>query len=83
MIKQALPDHITANYEAFQKQLPAILGAHQGQFALLHAEQIVEYFSTAGDAYKAGRQLFPDGQFSIQEVVAEPLDLGFFSQAVH
>ncbi|MCC7362533.1 MAG: hypothetical protein IT317_23835 [Anaerolineales bacterium] len=83
MSRLATPDYIIANYDAFQSLLPSILAEHHGQFALLRERQIVEYFSTAGDAYKAGKQLFSDGQFSIQEVVAEPLDLGFFSHAVH
>lgn len=83
MSRLAPPDYITANYDAFEALLPSILDEHHGQFALLHERQIVEYFSTAGDAYKAGKQLYPDGLFSIQEVVAEPLDLGFFSHAMH
>jgi hypothetical protein len=75
-------EHVLANYRAFVQLLPTIITAHQGQFALMRDGQVVEYFSTFADAFKAGRQLYSDGKISIQEVTNLPLDLGFFSHAV-
>jgi len=76
------PDHVRANYKAFLEVLSEIHESHQGQFALLRDGKIVEFFSTFEDAFKAGKQLFPDGIISIQEVSDVPIDLGFFSQAL-
>jgi hypothetical protein len=74
---------VEKNYEAFRVQLPSLMTSHRGKFALMRHEQIVEFFDTARDAYKAGQKLFPEDQlFSIQEVIDTPVDLGFFSHAV-
>jgi hypothetical protein len=77
-------EEVKANYEAFQRELPSIVKGHPGKFALMQNKQIVEYFDTARDAYVAGKKIFQENQpFSIQEVIITPLDLGFFSHAMH
>ena len=76
-------EEVHQNYEAFAAQLPALVQAHGGKFALMRDGKIVEFFDTVRDAYLAGRALFEaDGVFSVQEVVSGPVDLGFFSQAL-
>ena len=76
-------EEVHRNYEAFEAQLPALVQAHGGKFALMRDGKIVELFDTVRDAYLAGRALFEaDGVFSVQEVVSGPVDLGFFSQAL-
>ena len=75
-------EEVRKNYEAFMRQLPELLAAHKGKFALMHSGVIVEYFDTPGDAHRAGQKLFTDGLFSIQEVTDSPVDLGFFSHAL-
>lgn len=75
-------EQIQRNYEVFQTQLPQLIMTHRGKFALMHNGEMVEFFDTARDAYVAGQKLFPDGLFSVQEVVETPVDLGFFSHAV-
>ena len=80
--KKASEDEVQRNYEAFVRVLPTILASHAGKFALMHDSKIIEYFDTAGDAYRAGQQLFKDKPFSIQEVTETAADLGFFSHAV-
>jgi len=32
---------------------------------------------------ETGQKLFADGLFSVQKITGEPIDLGFFSHAVH
>jgi hypothetical protein len=82
-MQDQLLKQIQANYQAFQSQLPALILAHQGQFALMRDEHIVEFFDTARDAYVMGQRLFPQDQiFSVQEVIDTPVDLGFFSCAL-
>lgn len=76
-------DQVERNYRAFVEKLPTLLASHQGKFALMRDEKIIEFFDTARDAYVAGQQLFKDDpMFSVQEVVEAPVDLGFFSHAV-
>ncbi len=76
-------EQLERNYRAFSEKLPALLAQHPGRFALMRDSEIVELFDTARDAYVAGRALFKDDPlFSVQEVVEQPVDLGFFSRAV-
>ncbi len=73
---------VKRNYDAFVRQLPQLLAAHRGKYALMRNAQIVEFFDTAGDAFRAGQRLYKDHIFSIQEVTETPVDLGFFSYAL-
>jgi hypothetical protein len=76
-------EQVEQNYEAFVLQLPALLQSHPGKFALMRDGRIVEFFDTARDAYFAGLKLYQEeGQFSVQEVVGNPVDLGFYSHAL-
>jgi hypothetical protein len=72
---------ILRNYEAFEKQLPELLETHQGEYALLRNEQIVQFFDSAIAAQLAGNEKFSDGLFSVQRVQEMAVDLGFFSHA--
>jgi hypothetical protein len=73
---------VEANFAAFQQRLPDLLPSHHGKFALMHDSEIVEFYDTARDAFLTGQRLFPDGLFSVQEVIDLPVDLGFYSHAV-
>ncbi len=79
--KQELKAEVDANYDFLQRELANYLPAHHGEYALLKSRQLVGFFAKPGEAYREGLQRFEDGIFSIQEVTAEPLDLGFFSYA--
>jgi hypothetical protein len=76
------PSEVRRNYEAFVQKLPEILSLHRGKFALMHDADVVEFFDTAADAFRAGRKLYTEGRFSIQEVTDAVADLGFFSHAL-
>lgn len=75
-------NQVNINYAAFEKKLPSIIIHHRGEFALMKDGEIVDYFDTARDTYSAGIRLFGEDNFSIQEVVETPVDLGFFSYAM-
>lgn len=75
-------DEVERNYQAFEKMLPSLLQTHRGKFALMRDGEIVEFFDTINDAFLAGRKLYGDIPFSIQEVIADKVDLGFFSHAL-
>lgn len=72
-------EQLDRNYDAFMRQLAAILPAHRDEHALMRDGRIVEFFRKPGDAYRAGTAMFEDGLFSIQEVTDEPIDLGLLS----
>jgi len=78
-MSQAAQNQVDTNYTAFEAVLPEILAAHSGEFALLHQGEIVEYFETSLAATIAGAKRFGLGDFSVQEVSAEPEHLGFYS----
>ena len=73
---------IEMNYEAFEEELPGLLSAHRGKFALMRNGEIVEFFDTARDAWVTGQKLFDNRMFSVQQVTEIPIDLGFFSHAM-
>lgn len=76
------PSEVRRNYEAFVRKLPELLAARRGKFALMHDAEIVEFFDTAADAFRAGKKLHGEGRFSIQEVTDAVADLGFLSHAL-
>lgn len=78
----ASEEQLSKNYEAFQRQLPDLIPLHGGKFVLMHDGEIVEMFDTARDAYVSGNKLFPDKEFSIQEIANVPVNLGYLSHAL-
>lgn len=76
------PSEVRRNYEAFVQRLPELLSVHRGKFALMHDAKFVDFFDTAADAFRAGRKLYTEGEFSIQEVTDVVADLGFLSHAL-
>ena len=70
---------VDQNYDAFQRQLAAILPKHRNEYALMHAREVIAFYASPGDAYRAGLIQFGERPFSIQEVTDEPIDLGFYS----
>lgn len=74
---------INKNFEAFKQILPTIIETHRGKFALLKDQEIIEFFDTAKDAFLAGKKLYNDDVFSVQEVTDTFADLGYYSHAMH
>ena len=72
---------VSRNYEAFVRKLPKLLSTHRGKFALMHGAEIIDFYDSAGDAYKVGVKHYGEGAFSVQEVTDLRADLGFFSHA--
>jgi len=74
---------IDENLDFFLKELPNILPAQKGKFALIRHKKIEAYFDTVADAVQTASKQHPDGLFSIQEVGEVSTDLGFYTHAVH
>ena len=49
---------------------------HKGEVALMVDGEIEGYFPTASEAYTAGHDQYGLGNFSIQQIGANPIDLG-------
>lgn len=57
----------------YQSKLPE-MSQHEGKFALIHGEEIVDFFSTYEDAIKAGYQKFGTESFLVKRVqTTEPV----------
>jgi hypothetical protein len=74
-------EEIERNFEAFQAKVPELLPSKEGKFALMHSEGIEGFFDSLLDAITTGHRSYADGMFSIQQVTAAPMDLGYFSHA--
>lgn len=71
---------VERNYAAFKALLPELLKSDARRFALMRGGKVVTCFDTSRDAIEAGRQLFQDRPFSIQEITDRSIDLGYFSR---
>jgi hypothetical protein len=74
-------NEIDRNLEFFIRQLPSLLPAYQGKFALIRHQKIEGFYDTVVDAVNAGNKLYPDRIFSVQPVTDTAVDLGFYSHA--
>ena len=79
MDRAALAAEVDRNYDYFQRNLSTFMREHAGEYAVLKAKEVLEFFDKPGEAYRYAVATIPDGIFSIQEVTDEPIDLGFFS----
>ena len=83
MVDETSRSEADINFAAFQKRLPDIIQAHQGQYAVMHAGEIMDFFDTLSDAVKAAQTKFGSSEkFSIQEVTTTNVNLGFYSYAM-
>ena len=82
MDRDALENEVDRNFEAFLAELPSLLPTRAGQYALLRTRRAAGFYGDIASALAAGRSLFPDGLYSVQEVTDRPVDLGFFSHAI-
>lgn len=73
---------IDQNFDFFQRSLAALLSEHRGEFALIRNRKIVAFFTSPGEAYRAGLSQFEDEVFSVQEVEDRPVEMGLISLAV-
>jgi hypothetical protein len=78
-MSHAVQSQTDLNYEAFQTVLPSLPPELAGKYALMHDQQIVEYFDSSLAATLEGLQKFGAGEYSVQEVAPEPENLGFYS----
>ena len=78
--KARLQQEVDSNYAAFRKL--SFPESDKGKIALLKDGNVVEIMNNRSDARKMARRIFEDGIYSIQEIGAQPVDLGYFSYAL-
>jgi len=54
--------------EAYINALPDLLNKHRGEFVLIRAGDVVQFFASYEDALKAGYQRFKREPFFVKEV---------------
>ncbi len=74
---------VDKNFAAFKTLLPELLKEHSGKYALMRHEEVVQIFDSPGDAAIFAKTEYPDGLYSIQQIIDQPVDLGFFSHALY
>jgi hypothetical protein len=72
---------IRQNYTFFKGVVSTLMDQHAGKFALIRGQEIVGYYTLAGEAVAEGSRLFGESPFSVQRVINRPIDLGFLSHA--
>ena len=69
----AAEKEVSQNYEYFLTMLPQWRQTHPTHFALLHNQQLVDFYETENDAIKVGVKDFGWGHFSVQPVNETPM----------
>ncbi len=72
---------IDRNYDAFRRGLATYLRDHSGEYALMKDGKVIDFFKKVEAAAERAAERFGGTPYSIQQVVEDPIDLGFFSHA--
>lgn len=72
---------VLGNYVVFKEQLPGLLRDHAGRYAVYRHCVLVDIFDNFREALAYCADAFSDRAFSIQEITAEAIDMGWFAHA--
>lgn len=73
MVPRITPLHVIENHKSFKKFLPSIIHGHRNEFALMRDGVIVRYYEMHCDALQTADAFYPDGRYSINKVVDDPI----------
>ncbi|MDE0673567.1 MAG: hypothetical protein F4W94_10490 [Acidimicrobiia bacterium] len=75
---------VADNYRAFvNTHLSKLIGAHEGQWAILHDQDIIKVCPTMSEAYREGLRLYSDHMFSVQEICEQvPITMGGHTRVI-
>lgn len=73
---------VLKNFTAFEAMRAELEASHLGKFAVLHDGQLVGTYASIREARTAGSTHCGVGNFSTQEIRAEPIELGTISAAL-
>jgi len=72
----AAKKEVSANYEYFKRMQPEWRAEHLLEFALIHRQQLVDFFDSENAAVRVGIKQYGMGNFSVQSVKNDPIDFG-------
>jgi hypothetical protein len=64
------------DYAALMAKPRDYLKSHANEFALMHQQQVISFYPTFQEAVTVGRNQFGRGEFTVQQVRTEPVQLG-------
>jgi len=70
------PKRPDPDYDALMKMPEDVLRAHDRQFALMHHQEVAQFFGSFRAALDAGEEKFGKGEFTVQQVQLQPVRLG-------
>jgi len=73
---------VLKNYAAFEAMRAELEASHLGKFAVLHDGQLVGPYVSVREARTAGDAHCGVGNFTTQEIRAEPIELGTMAAAL-
>lgn len=82
-IRERQQQQVDANYETFLQLNDEVFLQNYGRHALMRDGEVVEVFDSWQDARKTAMLLYEDKVFLVQKFDKTPVDLGFYSYAVH
>jgi hypothetical protein len=68
--------------ETFQRELPRLLQEHEGEYVLIHADQVDSFWKTEDEADEAGCDRFGLELFLIKKVQKEEPVLNLFVNVI-
>lgn len=81
IIKKAQKE-VDSNYDFFKTQIAQLKNDHLNEFALLHNKKINSFFISEDDAINVGTEKYGEGNFSVQQVNDNSIELGYQSHVI-
>ena len=79
--REAVETEVLGNREVFRAAYPTLIGDHQGRYAVYRHRELIQIFDSFRSALAYCGRAFSDRIFSIQEITAEAVDVGWFVHA--
>jgi hypothetical protein len=70
---------LSTELKTYEANFEALLGAHEGKFVLIHADQIIGTFDNQMDAITSGYRQLGNVPFLVKQVVKVEVPLSFVS----
>jgi hypothetical protein len=77
-----IPMNLDKELETYQRVLPSLLNDHEGEFVLIHVDQVDSFWKTEDDAYLAGCDRFGVEPFLVMPVQMDEKPLVLFHHVV-
>ena len=75
-------NEVSKNYAFFKKMQPEWEAEHRTEYALLHHQKLIAFFESENDAIHTGVRDYGWGDFSVQPVADQHIDLGYQSNVL-